>query len=59
MIAENKKNGELIAIEIWPSEAMRTIEKTRVLSCDKINSTGKQSKIVVLPLLQIVFPIKT
>ena len=59
MIAKNKKAGELIAIGIWPGEAMCTIEKTSILSCDKINSTGKQSKMALKPLLQIVFPTKT
>ena len=59
MIAENKKARELIAIEIWPSEAMGTIEKTSVLHSDKINSTGKQSKMVVMSLLQIGVSIRT
>ena len=59
MIADNKKAGELIAIEIWPSEAMSTIEKKSVLSCDSINSAGKQSKTDLIPLLLIGFAIKT
>ena len=59
MIADNKKAGELIAIEIWPSEAMSTIEKTSAFSCDTINSAGKQSKTGLIPLLLIGFAIKT
>ncbi len=58
MIADNKKAGELIAIGIWPSEAMWTIVKASVLSCDKINSTGKQREMVHEQLRQIELGIK-
>ena len=58
MIVDNKKAGELIAIGIWPSEAMRIIEKGRVLSCDQMNITGKQSEMVLKSLFQMGFGIK-